>query len=83
MPRKTMTKQQRTTVQVAIKNAMDICGCHTYEDFARAINVCEAAPGVWRRGEGGVSITTAKRIEKVTKGKVTIFDLVPDLQKYK
>lgn len=77
------TKKQRDTLRNAVMDAMDILGCATQDEFAEKIEVNNSTPGFWLRGERGVSIPLALRIEKMTKGKVKMQRLVPILQEQK
>lgn len=77
------TKKQRSTLRNAVMDAMEILNCVTYQEFAKKIGVVTSTPGFWLRGQRGISMPAAQRIEALTKGKVTVLELMPDLQKYK
>lgn len=77
MKNKSMTDAQRKKISRSLKKAKKLLNCKTDYEFAKILGICHSTPGFWNRGESGVSIPIAKKIQKMTKGKVTIFDLVP------
>jgi transcriptional regulator with XRE-family HTH domain len=51
----------------------------TQTDFARQMGVSQSAVSQWLRGEKGISIRTAGRLEKRSGGEIRIATLFPKL----
>jgi len=49
------------------------------KDFAKLMGVSQSAVSQWLSGEKGISLTTASRIEKRTRGEIKVRILFPKL----